>query len=586
MQPPLERLAFYQRTLKYLNGRLDGDGRLDGRLDGTLDGTLDGRLDGTLDSTLDEDTNVEKRLNDDTNLHDLLSIQQDILDHIRSTSDPKETAKFSGIHSIWNLAQIVFVHPSVPLTEAVTAWVNLNHMNNLHSLYQQANSNVHLLYNDTPNRDLSTVIPRLLLRGQFDPALKLLNAALDLPCLSYLQMLLKKLPVYSQFSSLAAFKAAWIKWNQEAVFAYSDGSLSSFDLPSHLVDPFATLFGILAGNVDLILAASHSWHEALVGILRFSQPLLDNTTINQLVSVLESTFDLDRLLDRVHMAILDLNVPATLKFCSQYDWWLVTHLSFVFEKQKTIHPEMQSILVRASAHDCTLAQWYRLSFADYLFSEPQMWLVAIGHFATCGAAGKLALNTVIPRIPIDSAQKLAQVIAFCDLHGLPDAKKSVFCIQGKRAFDQKDHVLAVERYLKAEKLGMVDIIVKRLLEQFVHHGDDSYTRLVHSLTSNDLYASPSLSFITRYYQFQKLYQEKQYTQAGDLLVLLLTSGVAPPDFWHILLSDAMPLVPAFNHDNLLELMRLIELVELKNKVTDANLDFIPELRLRLAQAIK
>jgi len=46
------------------------------------------------------------------------------------------------------------------------------------------------------------------------------------------------------------------------------------------------------------------------------------------------------------------------------------------------------------------------------------------------------------------------------------------------------------------------------------------------------------------------------------------------------------ILAALNHVNLLELMRLIELVELKIKVTDANLDFIPELRLRLAQAIK
>lgn len=51
-----------------------------------------------------------------------------------------------------------------------------------------------------------------------------------------------------------------------------------------------------------------------------------------------------------------------------------------------------------------------------------------------------------------------------------------------------------------------------------------------------------LSFLARYRDFLALYAGGARAEAAELLVLLLTSGVAPQKWWPVMLLDAVPLL--------------------------------------------
>lgn len=58
-----------------------------------------------------------------------------------------------------------------------------------------------------------------------------------------------------------------------------------------------------------------------------------------------------------------------------------------------------------------------------------------------------------------------------------------------------------------------------------------------------------LTFLARYRDFFALYAGGARTEAAQLLVLLLTSGVAPRRFWGVMLLDAVPLLEGASLDS-------------------------------------
>jgi nuclear pore complex protein Nup85 len=71
-----------------------------------------------------------------------------------------------------------------------------------------------------------------------------------------------------------------------------------------------------------------------------------------------------------------------------------------------------------------------------------------------------------------------------------------------------------------------------------------------------------VGFIDRYRDFHRVYDDKEYRAAAEMLCLLLTSDVAPKRFWMKLLFDALPLLEGekvwFGLDETYELMRCLE----------------------------
>ena len=498
------------------------------------------------------------------------------MNHVRKISaiqnrEDVEVSLFSGIHCIWHLAHILFfeARQGGPVLESLSSWINLNHVDSLQTSYEA------LMQKTLPQTSplFWSLIKRCLLRGHFEAALGIFQTvqaykdqlasndfSLTLTPLGQFAKLLNAMPSYNTAESSQEFKTNWLNWIEEAKFTYADGNLSSLSFDheedrAHFVD----LFGILAGEESLILKHAHSWQEGLVGLLRFCEPMAEAHQVGDLIQLLQIRFKTDLILDQIQFSILELDVPVTLQYCAHYDWWLVTHLSFLFEKANLIE---QGLLSELHVTDCTLAEWYRLSYAEYLINVPSLWKAALDYMLESGKPGLDMLRHVIPRIPLDSDVKNKRLVAFCTKHQLHDSKTSILTVLGQRAFSAKRYEEAICHFLEAKKLGMISLIVEQVLGAYVKHGDKTYEQVADSLSVSSLSLSPSLAFLSRYRDFQKLYHSQQYQTAGKLLVLLLSSGAAPKSFWKMLLMDATPLLESelvvFNTEDTLELMRCAE----------------------------
>lgn len=200
------------------------------------------------------------------------------------------------------------------------------------------------------------------------------------------------------------------------------------------------------------------------------------------------------------------------------------------------------------------------------------------------------------RIPIDSDTTLRKLVAVCHAHGvggvLEEERKTLERVAARRKLQQGRLGEAICHYAAAKEPKRVAKIADKLFLDYVKlknplrggnngnapssssssstscsspsSSDLVFSDIIDSLPHSILYGvSDRLSFLARYREFHHLcYTTREYTQAGQLLCLLLTSGAAPKYIWPTLLLDAVPLlegeVVAFNADETYELMRCLE----------------------------
>lgn len=116
---------------------------------------------------------------------------------------------------------------------------------------------------------------------------------------------------------------------------------------------------------------------------------------------------------------------------------------------------------------------------------------------------------------------------------------------------------ALIHYWKGGRHSVVEGIAKGILD----HGDGTeIAGLVEGVDEN--VTSPTIEFLKRYRDFHRIYQDKEWRAAAEMLTLLLTSNIAPKRFWMKLLLDALPLLEGsgvwFGTGETYELMRCLE----------------------------
>jgi nuclear pore complex protein Nup85 len=438
-----------------------------------------------------------------------------------------------------------------------------------------------------------TKVKQCLMRGHFDIVLNLLKrvesfkACLAAPSsgsminnpLKKLEELMNSMPVHDPLrgGSVNEFMNAWNEFNSHANFIYADGELSSLKFDSTISkDEFRDLFGILAGDKRVIMASSSNWKEILVARLRFCNPSLKAGQLASLVLNIKQHFNSNILLDQIQLAIFDQDMYLLLQYCSQYDWWLVTHLVDLLESANLLGDIQESFAGKDDGNEklenCTLSQWFKLVYADWIFSEPSLWRVCLEYLLHCGPSGLAMLEHVIGHIPLNSETKNRKLITFCGSHSLHSVKTTILCTLGKRALDSKRFGEAILHYMDAKKHGIISLIVKELIDAYLNEGDDTYENVADNLSSSALYSSPSLNFLLRFREFKKK-QVSDIKECGHLLTLLLTSDTAPKEYWPMLLADSIPILE--NEQFILGYEETIELMRCTQEVIaryDANIE--------------
>lgn len=80
--------------------------------------------------------------------------------------------------------------------------------------------------------------------------------------------------------------------------------------------------------------------------------------------------------------------------------------------------------------------------------------------------------------------------------------------------------------LKSKDATFISYLADKFLREYSESGNLTNVDLLDNLGSCIL-ASDRLIFLGKYYEFHKLYQAKEYKEAGNLLILLLESRIIP-----------------------------------------------------------
>ncbi|GAA6012774.1 hypothetical protein JCM11491_002557 [Sporobolomyces phaffii] len=202
----------------------------------------------------------------------------------------------------------------------------------------------------------------------------------------------------------------------------------------------------------------------------------------------------------------------------------------------------------------------------------------------------------------EGKRNIEEVLAVLGDYGMEDQVKKVCQSHAESLITKKDYGKAIAYCVRAGDSRKVDRIALKILNEYVDQGQESFIRHVDSLptsllrpNSDSTPASPSssttrdllsplappsshqfplITFLSRYRDFLALYslagsaghgEEEAWTtkrQASELLILLLTSGFAPRQFWAIMLLDSVGLLESqpllVTMAETYELMRIVE----------------------------
>lgn len=143
----------------------------------------------------------------------------------------------------------------------------------------------------------------------------------------------------------------------------------------------------------------------------------------------------------------------------------------------------------------------------------------------------------------------------------------------KQMAAQRRYGVALAYCVRASDARQVRRIADALLDEYVAYGAPEFVRMVDAIppsllrpvarapdrfalhqaqmdeddeddgefgAGKTMYSSP-LAFLARYRDFHNLYAMRELRGAAEMLVLLLSSGIAPERFWAVLVFDAIPL---------------------------------------------
>lgn len=269
-----------------------------------------------------------------------------------------------------------------------------------------------------------------------------------------------------------------------------------------------------------------------------------------------------------------------------------------------------------------------LSYADLLQSDTTLWRVTVDYLSTCGIEGRARMSKVLMHVPLverlEPAQEnddamdegeegaerkmttVEEVLFTCIEHEMPEEMEAICrvryqsyaCIRSRADGNLQIHI---ERLCEDQRFGeavafavragdtkRLARIARRVLDCYVTDGtspshsmqspaltlpagQDAFVRHVDSIPTSLLHpgadapVASKLQFLSRYRDFFAMMARDEHDKAASLLVLLMSSGVAPKRFWAVMMLDILPLLDT--PELLVSLPDTYELLRLLDSVT-------------------
>lgn len=440
---------------------------------------------------------------------------------------------------VWSLCEILFIEitPGEMVLVQLLNWVRWHF-----TAGREMAQNV--LSEESPEEHPAywEAICRLLLQGEIERVRKLLSlhSCSQMPPFVSVDDLLKKMPQWGNLRSVspAEFEMKWRHWREECMRRYGEGQFTTFSQLERIVQ-------VLCGDVIVfseLRDMCESWYHLLISKLLYQNPTVRITDLG--FHVQECIDEFQRAghrighLDNILQAALEFDLHQVIKDSSTYlgdrSWWFAAHLTDILHHCGQI--DSQKL-----AFGSNLREYLLLEYVSGLMSHKSLWQVGIDYLDHCPVFGKEHMKVYIENIPIDSERKANKLIHICEERDLLEQIQTICKIMGVRCSQEGRLGSALAWFLRSKDVPAATRLTEKFLHEYKEHGSFSHLDLLDHMGPTML-LTQQLTFLGKYREFHRMYQEKNLKGATSLLLAMLTARAAPRHFWVTLLMDALPLL--------------------------------------------
>ncbi|KAF9952220.1 Nucleoporin nup85 [Mortierella alpina] len=327
-----------------------------------------------------------------------------------------------------------------------------------------------------------------------------------------------------------------------------------------------TALKIMTGDVDTILNATDLWEEALSAITFYTDPNCTRDSLEPILRICVSHYLEGRdvsVLEKIKIAILEMDAITTVRHCGNFHPWLVAHLADVLQQYGYL--DMSDIHLQdiaAMGWDSDIRDFFVMSYAQSLMSNPIVWEAIAGYLLNSGHSGRAMLSEWLCHVPLESSEKAQKVLKFCKDNGLTDSLRSINRVMGVEEEKRGHYGLALQHFITSKDPDQVARVVDNLMLRYLGSGNldlEDSLDAIQGLTTQNVH----IEFLLNYVQFHFDYKDGKIKEAGETLVSLLKTGVAPMKYWAVLMFDALPLLEnksglVFDANDTYVMMRCLE----------------------------
>ena len=495
---------------------------------------------------------------------------------------------YNMIELVWSLCEILFIErlPGGILLSQLLEWLRLHFTEadrKARAAISEEMAEDHELYWES--------VYTFVLHGRLDEARQLLmvHSMKDTSAFVSIDELLRKMPLFSRFTGqfLDEFEMKFRHWQDECRHRLEQGNFAS---NRHL----QTVCRILCGEDSVFVEMKdlcETWYCMLVSRLLYQKPTANPMDLQYYAQFCIDVYGGNMAFqpwDHVMLAAMEFDLHQVIKESSSgsSDWWFVAHLTDL------LHHSGQLESQRLTFGE-TLREFLLLEYASSLMSHESLWQVGASYLSYCPESGRAYLECYIEHIAIDTDMKARKVLKLCEQYELNDQVRSICKQMGMKAVNNGRLGTALSWGMRSKDVSFVTYLAERFLNEYTECGDFSNLDLVDNLGPSML-LSNKLTFLGKYREFHQLYEEGDQKTAAALLLSLLTSRLAPKQFWATLLADALPLLEVpeviFNSQQTYELLHCLEehtqarkLQDIPEKVQETEKEKLDLLRIALAR---
>ncbi|KAL4240413.1 Nucleoporin nup85 [Mactra antiquata] len=438
---------------------------------------------------------------------------------------------------IWSLCEILWIDvaPGGIMMSQLLEWLrwHFSEGNSLYTDIQREEQPEH-------HKDYWDCIYRLVLQGQVDKVRILLSKhpSFRMDAFQSMDEVLRKMPQFSQLyrgNSLSEFEMKWRHWRSDI-----ERRLGSQEFA--ISDNLTIIARILCGEESVFSELKdlcETWYHMLVSKMLYQKPTIQSIDLHFSIQTCMNEYRSDGRLgeyDSILSSAFEFDIHQVIKDCSAAlsGWWFVAHLTDLLHHCG----QLESHRLQFGSN---LREFLLLDYATSLMSHRSLWQVGIDYLDSCPEFGRQYLELFVEKIPIESERKAHKVLSVCEKRNMSEQVKSICKMMGMQCIKNKRLGAALSWFLRSKDVAFATLIAEKFLMEYNENGQFSNLDVIDNLGPNMLISS-RLTFLGKYREYHKLYEEEELHAAGSLLLSLLTSRLAPREFWVTLLRDAITLL--------------------------------------------